>query len=293
MKSKTKPFFSIVIPTLNEEKTLPNLLNDLVNQTFKDFEVIVVDAKSEDRTVVYANKFKSKLDIRIIPSQKRNICYQRNSGAKDAKSDWLIFFDADNRLPKYFLQGIKFYTEFLQVSLISCHILPDTKSKKDEALAKLANIAFEIRKNSTSPAILESMIAIKRDVFKKVEGFDETIHWGEGVDLLSRLNKKSYKYDFVKEPKYHYSFRRFRKQTTFKLIRNIAEHEIARLAKIQISREHEKKMYPLEGGKFYEIDKQSKTKINDAFDKIFGNPIVEKIKHKRKSIWEKLKKILS
>jgi len=55
-----KPFFSIVIPTLNEEKYLPNLLNDLTKQKEKDFEIIVVDGKSEDRTIDIAIKYKKK-----------------------------------------------------------------------------------------------------------------------------------------------------------------------------------------------------------------------------------------
>ena len=48
---KTEPFFSIIIPTLNEEKYLPLLLSDLEHQLFTDFEVIVVDGKSADKTV--------------------------------------------------------------------------------------------------------------------------------------------------------------------------------------------------------------------------------------------------
>jgi len=51
----TKPFFSIIIPALNEEKYLPHLLDDLTKQTFRDFEVILVDGNSSDATVAKAN----------------------------------------------------------------------------------------------------------------------------------------------------------------------------------------------------------------------------------------------
>jgi len=53
-----KPFFSIVIPTLNEEKCLPRLLDDLTQQKEKDFEVIVIDGRSDDQTVKKAKNLK-------------------------------------------------------------------------------------------------------------------------------------------------------------------------------------------------------------------------------------------
>ena len=52
-----KPFFSIVIPALNEEKFLPKLLESLSHQHFCDFEVIVVDGRSKDKTVAVAETY--------------------------------------------------------------------------------------------------------------------------------------------------------------------------------------------------------------------------------------------
>jgi len=54
-----EPFFSIIIPCLNEEKSLPLLLKDLAGQTLQDFEVIVVDGQSQDKTVVKAEELES------------------------------------------------------------------------------------------------------------------------------------------------------------------------------------------------------------------------------------------
>ena len=60
-----KPFFSIVIPTLNEEDYLPNLLGDLTKQTKKDFEVIIADGYSKDETKQVVKAFKKKLQIKF------------------------------------------------------------------------------------------------------------------------------------------------------------------------------------------------------------------------------------
>ena len=60
------PKISIVIPSLNEEKFLPILLESITKQTFKDFEVIIADAGSKDNTVEIAKKFGAKVVIMVI-----------------------------------------------------------------------------------------------------------------------------------------------------------------------------------------------------------------------------------
>jgi len=80
----SKPFFTIVIPTLNEENYLPRLLEDLSNQTFpkEQFEVIHVDGDSDDKTVALAKSFNKKISIKSIVIKKRNVSTQRNKGAQ-------------------------------------------------------------------------------------------------------------------------------------------------------------------------------------------------------------------
>ena len=67
------PFFSVIIPCLNEEKYLPKLLKDLQGQIDRNFEVIVVDGKSEDRTVEVAKKF----ECSVLEADKRNVSIWR------------------------------------------------------------------------------------------------------------------------------------------------------------------------------------------------------------------------
>ena len=78
-------FFSVVIPTLNEELFLPNLLEDFKKQKVKNFEIIVVDAKSKDKTRKIVKSFKQSLKIKLFLSNKKNVAYQKNLGAKKAK----------------------------------------------------------------------------------------------------------------------------------------------------------------------------------------------------------------
>jgi len=104
-----QPYFSIIIPTLNEQKFLPNLLSNLTKQTNQDFEVFVVDAKSKDKTIENALEFVNKLpSLTIIKSSQKNVSHQRNIGAKKAQGKIILFIDADTGLPKYYLDGLKY-----------------------------------------------------------------------------------------------------------------------------------------------------------------------------------------
>jgi glycosyltransferase involved in cell wall biosynthesis len=254
------PFFSIVIPTLNEERYLPNLLCDLSHQTFRDFEVIVVDANSEDQTSYQAQQFKKRLDaFTILASTKRNVCHQRNLGAERAVADWLIFLDADNRLPGHFLQGIKRLTERPRAEFLSTWFAPDTENIKDRVIATFRNIAIEIYKNTTKPLLLEAFVCAKKKAFLNLGGFDESIPFREGSDLLMRAYAHKMAFAFHRAPKFVYSYRRLRKQGAFKALRNTLLIELAGLVNYKISPKISKTLYPMEGGKYFELSTQNPT----------------------------------
>ena len=119
-----EPFFSIIIPALNEEKYLPRLLADLSQQTIKDFEVIIVDGQSTDQTVSRCQTYKDKLpSLEILTSPVRNVSVQRNQGGFAASGQYLVFNDADNRLPEYFLEGLRYQLRVKPVDLLLGQVL--------------------------------------------------------------------------------------------------------------------------------------------------------------------------
>jgi glycosyltransferase involved in cell wall biosynthesis len=258
---------SIVIPTLNEEDRLPNLLNDLRSQTFNNFEIIVVDAKSPDKTQEIARKFRAK----VIVSGKKNVAYQRNLGAKASKSEFIIFMDADDRITKTFLQKIIGYLERNSPDILSTWIKPDSRDKKDKFAATVMNIFMEINKNAKKPYMLESMMAVKRESFIDLRGFNPKIAWGEGNEMIERANKLGMIYTFLKNPKYTHSFRRIRKVGTFTSLQNTSQMEIIKLFKGKLTKENIAKLYPMEGGSFYKIDIKDRKLIQNLFKKSFNS----------------------
>lgn len=89
---------SIVIPAKNEEIYLPKLLKSIKKQNFCDYEIIVADADSIDRTKEIAQKYRAKVVKGGMPGRGRN------AGAKVAKGEVLLFLDADVLLPQIFFK---------------------------------------------------------------------------------------------------------------------------------------------------------------------------------------------
>ena len=103
---------SIIVPTLNEEEYLPKLLESIKKQDFKDYEIIVADAGSEDKTLEIAKK------RGCIITKGGSITVGRNNGAKVARGDIFLFLDSDVRknFSHTFIQpiiqhGLKLMTE--------------------------------------------------------------------------------------------------------------------------------------------------------------------------------------
>lgn len=247
---------SIIIPTLNEEKYLPALLTDLSLQTFTDFEVIIVDGSSADRTLEKATLFQHRLSgLAIVNSPVRNVCAQRNLGVESAKASTILFMDADNRLPTYFLQGLKYRLDQTNPDVFTTLISPDSNTENSTAVATVINLYIDLLKNTSNPLTIEAMLGFKIDVFRKLKGFNPRVTVNEGNDIVKKALKKNYRFELFKDPTYAFSLRRLRKQGTFQMIGNVAQLEVARILGKKIPAKKAADLYPMRGGSFFDWEK--------------------------------------
>jgi len=263
-----KPFFSIIIPSLNEENYLPNLLKDLKTQTFKNFQVILVDGHSEDQTIKKAKEFKDDLNLTIINSQKRHISIQRNLGAKKAQGKYWLFIDADSRIPKYFLVGIKYQCEKNQPDVFTNYLTPDTQIPQDKLAASVMNLGLETMSNFKETAwALGAFIGCRPAVFKKISGFDKKLKYGEDRIFIRDSLKNGFEFIVFKEPRFTYSFRRIRKEGKLNLLYQSTKLTL-RIINKQKNLKNLAETYPMLGGSFYQ-QKPKKTKLNKKLEKAF------------------------
>lgn len=204
---------SICIPTLNEEKYVGGLLQSLVHQKLKDFEVIVVDGKSRDKTEEAVNKYADKLNLKFIKSPKRGVSFQRNYAAKQAKNDWIIFFDADIKIKPDFLEKISNYLEkHPNTDILTSWAKPISDKPIDDLVFVAVNILMLEMMKKKRPNAIGHFICVKKKSFWSVGGFRESINFAEDFDLSERMHKKGYKYVLLKTPKVKVSVRRFNKE---------------------------------------------------------------------------------
>jgi len=201
---------SIIIPALNEEKYLPATLDSILSQNFKNYEIIVCDGESEDKTQEIVKNYGCKLVI----SKKRNISYQRNLGAKNAKNNLLLFLDADTRIPSNFLK--KSIDEFKNKNLdmAGFYIIFDSEKLAYKFYSLLYNSICSLAQY-IKPLSLGSGMLVKKSFHEKVNGFDETIFIGEDHEYAQSIAKIR-KFRNIKSKKIIYSVRRFEKEGKLK-----------------------------------------------------------------------------
>ncbi|NCN24388.1 MAG: hypothetical protein COU65_02105 [Candidatus Pacebacteria bacterium CG10_big_fil_rev_8_21_14_0_10_42_12] len=246
---KTKPTFSIVIPALNEAKYLPHLLDDLAKQSAKDFEVIVVDGSSDDKTVHKAKKFSDVLNLRIRVVKKRNVAHQRNVGGKMAKADWIIFMDADNRLPVSFLDGIRYQlAKNPETDIFTLWVKVDSKDRLDKTIEQLINVGMEVFSKIGKDSAVGALIGCKKSLFDSVT-FDQKIKFIEDGKFVQDACKAGYTFSIFRDPWYFYSLRRMKTTGTLKTMRTIAPLQLQFLRGKDI---YKAESYPMEGGSYYD-----------------------------------------
>jgi glycosyltransferase involved in cell wall biosynthesis len=135
---------SIIIPTYNEEEYLPKLLYSIKEQNFKDYEIIVADAGSVDKTKEIAESNDCKVINGGLPA------VGRNNGAEIAKGELLLFLDSDVVLSADYLESAIEEFEEKELGIAITQIIPLSDRSVDKALHKFANF-FMKRAESIKP----------------------------------------------------------------------------------------------------------------------------------------------
>jgi len=218
-KSNHSPYFTIIIPCLNEEQDLPRLLTNLNQQTYHEFEVFVVDGNSTDNTPSIVTKFQSNFPLTLVSTTTRNVSFQRNLGATKASAKTLIFFDADTQIPKNYLQKVHHAFETKRPHLLTTWMNADSKRPADKLVATGSNILMEAGHMLGVVGSFGAMIAIKKGVFEDIGGFDEQTKFGEDRQIVQTAADNNYQFIILQKPRFTYSLRRFRQEGTLEALK--------------------------------------------------------------------------
>jgi glycosyltransferase involved in cell wall biosynthesis len=204
LNNKIKPELSIIIISKQEEEYLPRLLESIKSQSFKNYEIILSDAQSTDKTRKIGKTFGCKIVEGGLPS------VGRNNGAKIAKREILLFLDADSEMPEGFIE--KNLIEFKKRGLVcgTPFYRPNSKNLIDKISFFFYNLWSLIMQYSL-PYSGGTGIFVNKIDFSKLNGFDEKMIIAEDNDFIKRI-KKIGKFRVINSVPILIDIRRFEKE---------------------------------------------------------------------------------
>jgi len=195
------PEISAIITTFNRANFLKKAIRSALNQTFKDFELLILDNNSTDETETVVKGFPDK-KIKYIKHRPLNISQARNLGIKEAKGKYIAFLDDDDDwLPNKLKDQIEIFKKEKDPEVMMIYggfIRTYANSKKTEkyipqSKGKITATLLWQKDPVTGSA---SNPLIKKEIFKKIGGYDEKVLTGEDWEFYLRLSKK-YKINFT------------------------------------------------------------------------------------------------
>lgn len=210
---------SIIIPCLNEENYVGIVLACLARQTFQNFEALVIDGLSEDKTQAAVDRAiemypELKGKVRFLSADKKGVAYQRNYGARAAIYNRLMFFDADVQIPNTFLSFLLKEVEKHDLDVATTVFEPISERVDDRVLYFIGNLYIMV-KQFFLPVAMGFCIFSTKKIHEAIGGFDETIKVGEDFDYVERASKAGAKFRVLIRERAYVSIRRLKKEGRF------------------------------------------------------------------------------
>jgi len=183
---------SVAIPLYNKQNSISSTLQCVLQQSFKDFEIIVIDDGSTDNSILKVKEFEDKR-IRLIQKKNGGVSSARNRAIEEAKYNYIAFLDADDYWePSYLEEQAKLIHDFPMAYMWGCAwgVLNNSNKQKvnhslPEGFRGLITDFWEIKR--TTNIFCASAVVIKKDAFSVTGNFDERICYAEDLDMWYRI----------------------------------------------------------------------------------------------------------
>lgn len=177
--------FSVILPTYNRVKFIKNAINSVLNQTFIDFELIIIDDGSTDNTQNVVKSFNDQR-IKYVYQNNSERSAARNNGIEHAKGEWICFLDSDDEYQPNHLRELAKFIEDIKPSpgLIATGITThqEEAGKRKEFLNLNNRILLEIG----SKFLIPSQVCVHRSILENVR-FDVRFRLWEDTHLWLRI----------------------------------------------------------------------------------------------------------
>lgn len=177
---------SIVTPTFNRAHLLPRMIESILHQTFKDWELIIMDDGSTDTTQEVIAGYKDNR-IKFFENENSGAADKRNRGVEKSKGEYVVFLDSDDEVKENWLKEFNRCLEDERAEIACCG-MEKYNSKGELILTKLP-FKYSALYGGVEGYFLAGTFIIKKTIFQAIGGYDVKLRSGHHTDFLLRLTK--------------------------------------------------------------------------------------------------------
>ena len=206
---------SVIVPIYNSENFLEKCINSIVNQTYKNIEIILIDDGSKDKSKKICKKYLEKdARIKLIECSNNGVSYARNKGIESSSGDYLFFVDSDDWINLDTLEKMIFVAKKNNVDVVKCNYYNNYSNDTEQA-NKLNIPSFDENLNMLDNRMIKQLFAstyilnvvwgelISRKVLKNCR-FEDELTYGEDLLFNFQVLKNTDKILLMKDSYYHY-----------------------------------------------------------------------------------------
>lgn len=188
------PAISVVIPTRNRAQYILQALDSIFSQTFRDYEIIVVDDGSTDDTWNLLARLAQKKLIRYERQESKGVSTARNRGIQLAKAPYIAFLDSDDLfLPTKLEKQMRVFVQDPGLGFVHCSFAKFDDHGRDLGIRDTSRFQGQIYPEMLMEwSVLMAMpcMLMRTDVLREAGGFDEEMAWTEDLDLWRRIARR-------------------------------------------------------------------------------------------------------
>lgn len=188
----TEPTVSIIIPTFNREKLVCKAIKSVLNQTFSDFELIVVDDASTDQTKDVVGDFNDERIQYLRHAQNAGVCAARNTGLAVAQGRYVAFLDSDDEwLPEKLEQQIHQFEMAPQQVGVVYTWLQIIDEQEEVCKLRQPSLSGQLQQDLLYSNFIgtPSTLMVKNELIRQTDGFDTRLRCCEDWDMWLQLAK--------------------------------------------------------------------------------------------------------
>ena len=267
----SKPKISIIVPVYNTAKYLTKCLDSILNQTFQDFEIIIVSDGPLDADIICDSYEKKYSNIKLIKNINKGLGGARNKGLDIAQGEYILFVDSDDWIENDLKKLLEYFNDSIDVIVFGINLIKDNCSIR-KSLRKYFDLKFNGLTRIDDNVIFNTNVQVWNKIYKKsiIDKFNikfpENMHYEDfPFHFIYFANiKQAY---YLNEKFYNYL------QRKDSLIRATYRHELNKI------KDHINGCYFI-FQKFKELNIFENNKI--LFSKIYGEWILTALRHLKK-----------